>query len=101
MTGLDSDFGKEDPTRYGELTTTTMHDSSYQVEDTTGRQPRYVGRIPTVQGNWKGYYEDLAKALLEGEGGKFQVTAENARDGIRLFELARESAEAGKVVQWK
>ncbi|KAH6715168.1 hypothetical protein BKA61DRAFT_734435 [Leptodontidium sp. MPI-SDFR-AT-0119] len=97
-TALNPKLGKEDPSRYGELTTTTMYDESFQREDRSGRQPRYVGNLPTIPGKWKGYYEDLAQALLNGS--EFQVTAEGARDGIRLFELARESAETGRVVSW-
>lgn len=66
--------------------------------DRSGRQPRYVGNIPTVPGLWKGYYQNICRAL-RGEECVY-VTASDGRDVIRLFELARESAETGRGLPW-
>ncbi|KAH6884282.1 hypothetical protein B0T10DRAFT_579797 [Thelonectria olida] len=95
---LDPRFGKEDASHFGELTTTTMYDASFQTVDESGRQPRYVGKMPTEPGNWRGYYQNIARALRGQE--ELEVTAEHGRDVIRLFELARESARTGRSVPW-
>jgi predicted dehydrogenase len=60
---LDPEFGKDTPDRYGEITTTTMYDSSFQVQNTNGRSPRFTGNIPTIAGNWRGYYSNVIKVL--------------------------------------
>ncbi|KAH8652922.1 hypothetical protein BGZ61DRAFT_575160 [Ilyonectria robusta] len=95
---LDPEFGKEDLSHFGELTTTSMYDASFQALDESGRQPRYVGKMPTVRGNWLGYYQNIARSLRGQE--ELIVTAEQGRGVIRLFELARESARTGRSVSW-
>ncbi|CAH0022148.1 unnamed protein product [Clonostachys rhizophaga] len=85
------EFGLEPPEQYGELTTTTSHDLTYQAEDTTARQPRYVGKIPTTQGNWKGFYEDLAQSIQGGSD--FLQRVDHARDVIRLLRERAQTRE--------
>ncbi|CAH0018765.1 unnamed protein product [Clonostachys rhizophaga] len=95
---LDPGFGQEDPSHFGELTTTTMYDPSYQAVNNSGRQPRYIGNIFTERGNWRGYYQNIARFLRGQE--ELEVTADHGRDVIKLFELARESARTGTCVPW-
>jgi predicted dehydrogenase len=95
---LDPGFGLEDPSHFGELTTTTMYGPSYQAVNNSGRQPRYTGNIPTERENWRGYYQNIARFLRGQE--ELEVTAEHGGDVIKLFELARESARTGRCVPW-
>ena len=91
-------FGVEAQSKWGTLTTKTqLHDPNIQQtkDNATGR---WVGKVPTITGKWVDYYSDLAKAI-RGEG-ELVVKPEEARDTIRLMELARESHYAGKTVEW-
>ena len=51
-------------------------------------------RIPTETGRYVAYYEAIAASLLDG--GAVPVDAADARDGLRIIALARQSAREGK-----
>ena len=53
-----------------------------------------MGKFPSLPGVYTEYYADVVKAI-RGEA-EVAVTAEHARNGIRIMELARESAETGR-----
>ena len=57
---------------------------------------RYVGKYPSARGDYVGFYKDLV-AAIQGKG-ELKVKPEQSRDGIRVIELARESAEKGATV---
>ena len=82
-------FGLEPEATYGLLTTKKQF-SKEQVEVEGGN---WVGKFPSLNGDYVGYYRDLVKAI-RGEG-ELYVKPETARNGIRVIELARESAEKG------
>ncbi|KAL5338027.1 hypothetical protein BJX70DRAFT_408946 [Aspergillus crustosus] len=94
---LDLDFGKEDPSIYGELTTYKEFDGSVQKYDQV--TAKYTGQYPTITGRWMGLYESLADAI-QGKG-DLAVRPEQCRDVLRILELARESNENGVTVAWK
>lgn len=62
------------------------------------RRQAWVGRVKSERGYWRGLYENVAKAVRGEE--ELVVKAEESRDGIRLIELARESARTGRTVPW-
>ena len=76
----------------------SLYDAEFQVEDKSGKSPRFSGNIPTIHGNWKGYYTNVARAIRGQE--ELEVTAQHALNVIKLFELARESAATGKAQEW-
>ena len=55
-----------------------------------------VTRLPTLKGDYTGFYQQLERALTEG--GELPADAETVVPVIRLIELAFESAETGKVM---
>lgn len=57
-----------------------------------------MGKYPSFQGRYRGYYENVAAAILGRE--EVYVKPETARDGLRVIELARESHEKGCTVAW-
>lgn len=90
MKVTDSKFGVEAEDIWGELTTTKQFcDSQQKVKD------RWVGKYESKKGSYSQYYADVAKAV---RGGEQVVKIETSRDGIRLCEVARESAKAGKTM---
>jgi scyllo-inositol 2-dehydrogenase (NADP+) len=70
-------FGHDDPASFG------------TVLDGVGR----AEKVATEVGRYVSYYEAIASALLDG--GPIPVKAADARDGLRIIELARLSAEQG------
>ncbi len=54
-------------------------------------------RIPTMKGDYSGYYDSIFESIRNGA--PLAVTAESARDVIRVIEAAYESAKLGQVVQ--
>lgn len=91
---MEDGFGIEEEGIWGELTTRTKVVGG-QVED--GRTGRWVGRVESKRGDYLGYYRDLVEAI---RGGSLRVRAEQSRDGIRIIELARESAEKGRSLKF-
>ena len=91
MTPDDKGFGVEPKECEGELTTTE------KVMDNQERRGKYwVGKVPTVKGDYGRYYDDVAKAM-RGEIEQV-VKGETSRDGIRIIELSRQSAIEGRTI---
>ncbi|KAF2092839.1 NAD(P)-binding protein [Rhizodiscina lignyota] len=90
MTVASPGFGAEPEATNGFLTTKEkFHDS--QTFDPASK--KWVGHFPSLRGEYTLYYTDLVKAL-RGEA-ELEVKPEQSRDGIRIIELARESADKG------
>lgn len=81
MALTDERYGLEDEDHYGTLTT---------IED---GEP-VVSRTPALKGDWPGIYRDFAAAILTGS--EPPVTAEQARDTIRIIEAMIESSSSGR-----
>ena len=96
LLSTDPKFGVEPVEMHGTLTTKSLVDSAAQeMDDATGW---YTGKIPTITGRWTSYYEKLAEAIQNG--GQSTVKPEEARDRIRVIELAQESYLRGVFVPW-
>ena len=78
----------------GILTTYKEFDSNYQKLDPETK--KFTGQYPTVRGRWMGLYENVA-AALNGKA-ELAVKVTQARDVLRIIELARESHEKGITV---
>jgi len=84
----DERFGLETRETYGTLTSKEkVHDDQVRVGDS------WVGPFPTVRGCYMDYYRDVVRAV-RGER-ELVIQPEQSRDGIRIIELARESAAKG------
>lgn len=83
-------FGIEPEATWGQLTTKTKFHENQHKDERTGH---YVGKFPSLNGEYTKYYSDLVKAI-RGEQ-ELYVDPKLARDGIRIIELGRESAEKG------
>lgn len=83
-------FGVEPEATWGLLTTKEKFHDSQVRDDGSGR---WVGKFPSLKGDYSDFYVDLVKAI-RGEA-EVKVTPEHARKGIRVIEIARESAEKG------
>jgi predicted dehydrogenase len=94
---LDKGFGVEPEFMYGTLTTVKEFDPKVQkLDEPSGR---YVGKLPTTPARWMGYYENIA-AAIRGEA-ELEVKPTQSRNVLRLVELARESHETGRTVEWR
>ena len=89
----DPKFGVEDESIWGELMTEKKVDEKQEK-----RGDRYLGRIPSEKGSWVSYYGDVAKAV-KGEIPQV-IKAETSRDGLKVIELARQSAQEGKTLNF-
>ena len=92
----DPGFGAE-PTRYhGTLYTRTPFDATKQHSG----DPAVIfsGKVPSQPGCWMDYYRDVV-ASIRGEK-ELVVQPEQSRDGIRIIELAKQSAEKGITMLW-
>jgi len=108
MAATDAEWGVEDESLWGTLTTFSQpFDANVQSENPKGQvvppvgpkgEKKFIGRYPSKRGNYMGFYEDLVKAM-NGEK-KVEVDPMQSRDGIRVIELARQSAEEGRTVDW-
>lgn len=94
MKSTDAGFGEESEDVYGYLTTTEQFDAKAQ-EETGGK---YFGKYPSFKGSYCDYYTDLV-AAINGKA-ELVVKAQESRDGIRVIELARESADKGVTLPW-
>jgi predicted dehydrogenase len=83
-------FGVESEAAWGLLTTKEKFHESQVRDEESGK---WAGKFPSLKGDYSDYYIDVAKAL-RGEG-ELKVTPEHARNGIRVIEIAKESAEKG------
>lgn len=101
MSGMKADdpaFGVE-PERYqGYLCTTKELDAKHQKPEGEP-EVKFTGKIPSKQGSYMDYYRDVA-AAIRGEK-ELVVKPEQSRHGIRIIELARESAEKGVTLPFK
>jgi predicted dehydrogenase len=95
MSAAAPEFGIEEGRLHGLLTTLDRFDETQALEPKSGK---YIGQYPTVTGQWRGFYENLAEAI-QGKA-KLAVAAEDSRDGLRIMELARESHETGRTISW-
>lgn len=60
---------------------------------------KFDGTIPSEVGSYADYYNDLV-AAIRGER-ELVVKPEESRNGIRVIELALESARKGVTVPWR
>jgi predicted dehydrogenase len=94
--GLKADdpaYGIEPETYHGELFTKDKADDS---QTQTGNL--WSGKYVSSQGSYLDYYKDVV-AAIRGEK-EVVVKPEESRMGIRVIELAKESAEKGVTVAW-
>lgn len=96
LTPADAEYGSECPDIYGELTTTKQFHKDQKKITALGGNEVYNGRFPSMKGSYVDYYEDVVKAI-KGEG-PVVIRPEHARDGLRIIELGRESADLGKTL---
>jgi hypothetical protein len=96
MKADDPRFGVEPQRYHGMLHTKKPLDPSRFEKDKTG--VLFSGTIPSKQGSYLDYYKDLA-ATIRGEK-ELYVKPEESRAGIRIIELAQESASKGVTVPW-
>jgi predicted dehydrogenase len=90
MTPTTPGFGLENEATYGLLTT---KEKFCDTQDWDQKSGKWVGEFESLKGDYEGFYEDLVKAIRGEE--EVVVRPEVTRDGIRVIELARESAERG------
>ncbi|CAI4218711.1 unnamed protein product [Parascedosporium putredinis] len=92
----DPNFGKEDPSIWGTLSTKSEIDAASQKYDEASKL--YIGQYPSLDGSYRDYYRNVADAI----NGKCEprIKPELARDGLRVIELARESHQTGRTVAW-
>ena len=83
-------FGVESEATYGLLATKEKFFEEQLRDKGSGR---WVGKFPSLKGDYSGFYLDLVKAIRKE--GELVVTPEHARNCIRVIEIARESAEKG------
>jgi len=81
---------------WGTLTTTKEFDTSSQKYDDGSKH--YIGKFPSLPGSYRGYYQNVVDAI-RGRG-EVNVKPTEARDGLRIMELARESHEKGRTIAW-
>ncbi len=89
-------FGIESENTYGLLTTKEKFSEEQTLDEVCGK---WVGKIPSLQGDYEGFYKDLVKTI-RGEA-ELIVDPKQSRDGIRVIELARESAEGGRTLPFQ
>jgi hypothetical protein len=58
----------------------------------------WVGKVPRLRGDLGMFYRDVANAVMGA--GTLTAKPETARDSIRLIELARESSQLGRTVDF-
>ncbi len=98
MTPLSKGYGMEPEETYGSLTTIKpFHPCQSKQSGWMEKKPIYVGDFPSLQGSYSDYYEDVVRAI-RGEA-ELVIRPETARDGVRIIELARESADLGKTLE--
>ncbi|KAL2075118.1 hypothetical protein VTL71DRAFT_60 [Oculimacula yallundae] len=95
LTTTSPGFGVEDEKTWGLLTTKKQVHDEQNFDEACGK---WVGNIPGLKGDYEGFYRDLVGAI-RGEK-ELVVKPQQSRDGLRVIELARESAEKGCTVSW-
>ena len=95
----DPQLGVEDPELWGVLNTKTkVNDHQVKKSELWGGEV-WTGKVESEKGSGADYYRDLA-AAIRGTG-PLVVNPEQSRDGIRIAELARESFDTGKTLEFK
>jgi predicted dehydrogenase len=89
----DSSYGVEPEKYYGDLFTKKQFDDSQSQDGGL-----WSGKLTSSQGSYVDYYKDVV-AAIRGEK-EVVVKPEESRMGIRVIELAIESAEKGVTVKW-
>ena len=90
MKPSDKGYGEESEDIWGELASETKFDGAQGQ-----RGNIYWAKIKSEKGSWGDYYADVAKAV---RGAEQVVKAQTSADGIRIIELARESADKGQTM---
>jgi len=80
------DWGQEPAEDYGHL-----------VGEFDGKP--FDGKVPTFAGNYSGFYENVFQVLVNEK--EMAVKPEEAREVIRVIELAYESAEKKKMIEFR
>lgn len=94
----DTSYGVESSEIYGTLTTSKQVDPAQKDLGRGGEGDGdwWVGKFPSVKGDITDFYRDVVKAV-RGEAGVV-CKAEQSRNGIKIIELGRESAETGRTL---
>jgi scyllo-inositol 2-dehydrogenase (NADP+) len=71
-------------------------ESSWGKINTTFQGEELLGKLRTIPGNYMAYYDNVYGAIRNNQA--LQVTAEQARDVIRIIEAAYRSSREGQVV---
>lgn len=98
LSPTDPEFGVEPASHHAYLATRVDSDKDKFEEPSLPHVVKFDGYVPSRRGCWMDFYRDLVKAI-RGEG-EVVVRPEESRDGIRVLELARESAEKSVTVAW-
>ncbi|GFZ48396.1 hypothetical protein JCM24511_06144 [Saitozyma sp. JCM 24511] len=97
MTPADPGYGVESTEIHGILTSNKQfHEDQMKVTGWAGDNEMYHGKFPSLKGSYLEYYEDVVNAI-RGEA-PVAIKPELSRDGLRIIELGRESAELGKTL---
>jgi predicted dehydrogenase len=86
-------YGEDPESRWGQLATKERFSEVQQKEGNL-----WVGKVRTIPGNWPGYYSDLVKAI-KGSA-PIKVNPETSRVGIRIIELAWQSVQEERTVEY-
>jgi predicted dehydrogenase len=93
----DAGYGTEPSEIWGALTTEKQfNDGQSKVTGHSGNE-LYHGKFPSKDGSYIDYYEDVVKAIRKE--GPVVIRPESARDGLRIVELGRQSADEGRTVK--
>ncbi|KAK6537574.1 hypothetical protein TWF694_011756 [Orbilia ellipsospora] len=95
MDSTDPRLGVEDPSLHGKLVTKVQVHEAQKFDEAT---KRYIGIYPSLGGSYLKYYADVAEAIKNGT--EPFVKPQESRDGIRVIELARQSAQEGRSIPW-
>lgn len=87
--------GVEDAEIWGTLTTKEKFDATQSRDEGSGK---WIGKFPSVKGEYTKFYVDLVEAIREKA--ELKVRPEQSRDGLRIIELARESADKGSTLPY-
>lgn len=98
LKSTDSKFGHEDEHTWGTLSTYEQFEPQTSKQTYDDQTKLWIGKYPSLPGDNRGYYEQVADVLLDGA--EPIVKAQQSRDGIRLIELARESWKQGRSITW-
>ncbi|OJW23889.1 MAG: dehydrogenase [Planctomycetales bacterium 71-10] len=87
----DVDAADETESQQGLLSTAVDPDPATKDPETLRRQ------LPSVRSHWDGYYANVAAHLTRGE--PLAVTAEQARDVVRILEAALKSSRENRTIE--